>query len=192
MAAVGMRYLVGAVIKTETEGAVPTYDKGFNFGRAVSANVTFTRNDAKLYVDDVLGERDNTITGGNVDITVAEILDEIAEKVFGDKKDSDAEGDYYDSSESSPYIGLGYMQEVRVKGVSKYRVTWLYKVQLAPAESQAQTKGETTQFQTQRVTGEMMGVSMSDGSTRFRARNEFDTSAKAVEWLKKKANITVS
>lgn len=190
MAAVGMRYLVGAQIKTETDGVVPVYDKGLKIGRAVSATVTFTRNDAKLYVDDVLGERDNTITGGNVDITVAEILDEVAEKLFGDTKDDTENGDYYDSSASSPYIGMGYMQEVRVKGVTKYRTTWLYKVQLAPADSQAQTKGETTQFQTQRVTGEMMGVSMADGSTRFRARNEFAKAEEAIKWLNTKANIT--
>lgn len=192
MAAVGMRYLVGAPIKTETDGAVPTYDKGLKIGRAVSANVTFNRNDATLYADDVLAERDNTITGGNVDITVAEIEDAVAEKIFGDTKDSDSNGDCYDSSASSPYIGLGYMQEVRVKGVTKYRTTWLYKVQLAPAEAQAQTKGETTQFQTQRVTGELMGVTMADGASRFRARNEFASAADAIAWLDKKANITVT
>lgn len=190
MAAVGMRNIVYAPIKTEADGSLPTYDTGGSMGRASSATVTFTRNDAKLYLDDVLAERDNTITGGSVDITIGEIDDEVAVKIFGDVKDSSSDGDYYDSSTSSPYIGLGYMQEVRVKGVSKYRATWLYKVQMAPADAQAQTKGEATQFQTQRMTGEMMGVSMSDGSTRFRARNEFDTAEKAVSWLKTKANIT--
>lgn len=190
MAAVGMRYLVGAKIATEPDGKVPTYDEGFVVGRAVSAAVTFTRNDAKLYVDDVLGERDNTITGGDVDITVAEILDTIAEKIFGDTKDGSSDGDYYDSSASSPYIGMGWMQEVRVKGVSKYRTTWLYKVQMAPAEVQAQTKGETTQFQTQRMTGEMMGIGMADGTTRFRARNEFATAEAAKAWLNTKAGIS--
>ena len=189
MAAIGMRYLVGAVISGESDGALPTYDKGMKIGRAISANVSLRRNDSELYADDVLAESDNTITGGDVDITVAEILDEVAAAIFGDTKDEET-GEYYDSDASSPYIGLGYMREQKYKGVSSFKCTWLYKVQLAPAEESGQTKGETTSFQTQRVTGEILGVSMADGKSRFRARKEFKTAAEGIAWLNSKANYS--
>lgn len=189
MAAIGMRYLVGAVITGEPEGALPTYGEGMKIGRAISSNVSFRRNDSELYADDVLAESDNTITGGDVDITVAEILDEVAAAIFGDSKDEET-GEYYDSSASSPYIGLGYMREMKYKGKSSFKCTWLYKVQLAPAEESGQTKGKTTSFQTQRMTGEILGVTMADGSSRFRARKEFETAAEATAWLNQKANYT--
>lgn len=189
MAAIGMKHLVGAVITGEPEGALPTYAAGLKIGRAISSNVTFRRNDSNLYADDVLAESDNTITGGDIDMTVAEILDDVAAQIFGDTKDEES-GEYYDSSASSPYLGLGYMREQKYKGKSSYKCTWLYKVQLAPAEETGQTRGETVTFQTQRITGEILGVTMADGNTRFRARQEFDTAAEAIAWLNAKAGYT--
>lgn len=191
MAAIGMRHLIFAPFaETQTEGQLPAYDAGMKLGRAISANVSFRRNDTELYADDVLAESDNTITGGDVDMTVAEVLDEVAAVLFGDTKDSD--GDYHDSDKSTPYIGMGYMREMRYKGKSSFRAVWLYKVQLATAEDNAQTKGESTTFQTQRVTGEIMGVTLEDGSTTFRAWQTFDSAAEAVAWINKKAGYTAT
>lgn len=189
MAAIGMRHLVGAPWaepEQQTEGTLPKYGAGLKIGRAISANISFRRNDTDLYADDVLAESDNTITGGDIDMTVAEILDEVAMVIFGDKKEADTE-EYHDSDQSTPYIGMGYMREMRYKGKSTFRATWLYKVQLATAEEAAQTKGENTNYQTQRVTGEILGVTLEDGSTRFRSWQTFDTAAKAVAWLNTKA-----
>lgn len=188
MAKIGMKYIVAAKISEEPEGQLPTYEAGVKFGRAISSNVTFRRNDSELYADDTLAESDNTITGGDMDMTVAEVQDEVREIVFGDVKEED--GSYHDSSKASPYIGIGYMREQRYKGVSSFHAMWLYKVQLATAEDNAQTKGETTTFQTQRVTGEVMGIPLADGTTRFRSWQEFKTAAEAVAWLNKHANYT--
>lgn len=192
MAAIGMRYLVGAPFAEEqTEGQLPTYGSGLKIGRAISAKITFKRNDTELYADDVLAESDNTLTGGDIDMTVAEILDEVAAVIFGATKD-ETSGEYSDSDKSSPYIGMGYLREMKYQGKSTFKATWLYKVQLAAAEEDAQTKGETTTFQTQRVTGEIMGVTLEDGTTKFRAWNTFDTAAEATAWLNKKANYSTA
>jgi hypothetical protein len=40
------------------------------------------------------------------------------------------------------------------------------------------------------LTGEIMGVTMEDGSSRFRAWQTFGTAAAAVAWLNKKAGYT--
>lgn len=191
MAAIGMKHLVGAPwasAEQQTEGALPKYDTGVKIGRAISANITFRRNDTDLYADDVLAESDNTITGGDIDMTVAEITDDVAVAIFGDVKEGTGDTEeYHDSDQPTPYIGMGYIREMRYKGKSSFRAMWLYKVQLSPAEEAAQTKGETTTFQTQRITGEILGVTMEDGKTRFRAWKTFDEVAAAVAWLNAKA-----
>lgn len=187
MAAIGMKHLVGAPwAAQQNEGQLPVYGTGMKIGRAVSANITFSRNESELYADDVLAESDNVLTGGTLDVTVAEILDEVGEAIFGNKRDED--GSYHDSDLASPYIGMGYLREMKLQGKSTYRATWLYKVQLAPAEESANTRGETTTWQTQRMTGEILGVTLDDGSTRFRAWKTFDKAEEATAWLNAKAN----
>lgn len=187
MAAIGMKHLVGAPWATQqTEGQLPKYGTGMKIGRAISSNITFQRNESELYADDVLAESDDTMTGGNIDMTVAEILDEVGAVIFGAKTDED--GAYHDSDLASPYIGMGYLREMKYQGQSTYRCTWLYKVQLAPAEEAAQTRGENTAWQSQRVTGKILGVTLDDGSTRFRSWKTFTEAAEATAWLNAKAN----
>ena len=186
MAAIGMRHLVAAPFaETQTEGQLPTYGTGVKL-RAVSSNVTLNRNESELYADDVLAESDDTVTGGTIDMTVAEVLDEVGAALFGNKVGED--GEYHDSDVASPYIGIGYMREQKYQGKSTFRAVWFYKAQLAAAEDVAQTKGETTAFQTQRLTGKIMGVPMADGSVRFRAWKTFDEAAEATAWLNAKAH----
>lgn len=189
MAAIGMKHLVGAPwAESQTEGQLPKYGNGMIIGRAISSNVTFQRNESELYADDVLAESDDTMTGGTIDMTVAEILDEVGAVIFGNKKDEDDA--YHDSDLSSPYIGLGYLREMKFQGISTYRCTWLYKVQLAPAEETANTRGENVAWQSQRVTGKVLGVTLDDGSTRFRSWKTFTDAAQATAWLNAKANYT--
>ena len=189
MAAIGMKHLVGAPwAAQQTEGALPVYGTGMKIGRAVSANITFQRNESELYADDVLAESDNVLTGGTIDMTVAEILDEVGAIIFGNTKESD--DSYHDSDLASPYIGVGYLREMKYQGKSSYRATWLYKVQLAPAEETANTRGENTAWQTQRMTGEILGITLDDGSTRFRTWKTFDSADQATAWLNTKANYT--
>lgn len=186
MAAIGMKHLVGAPwAENQTEGQLPVYGTGMKIGRAVSANITFQRNESELYADDVLAESDDTMTGGSIDMVVAEILDEVGAVIFGSKKDTD--DSYHDSDLASPYIGMGYLREMKYQGKSSYRCTWLYKVQLAPAEETANTRGENTQWQTQRVTGKILGVTLDDGSTRFRSWKTFNSAEEATAWLNAKA-----
>ena len=96
MAAIGMKHLVGAPwAAQQTEGQLPKYGTGMKIGRAISSNITFQRNESELYADDVLAESDDTMTGGSIDMTVAEILDEVGAVIFGAK--TDADGAYHDS-----------------------------------------------------------------------------------------------
>lgn len=190
MAAVGMKYIVAAPITQEPLDQLPVYGEGVRVGRAISANVTLTRNENDLYADDVMAESDNSIVGGSLDVTVAEILDEVREVIFGDIKEDD--GSYSDSGTAAPYIGFGYMREQRYKGVSSYQAIWLHKTQLSPAEDAAQTKSQSITWGTQRITGDLMGVSDGPGNTRFRRRKTFDSEAEAIAWLNTQAKISTT
>ena len=56
MAMVGMLHPVAAKIATEVEGQALTYDAGMVVGKAISANITFNRNDNPLYADDAVAD----------------------------------------------------------------------------------------------------------------------------------------
>lgn len=191
MAAIGMQYIVAAPFaENQTEGALPVYGNGMILGRAVSASFTWRRNDAELYADDALAENDNAILGGDLDMTVAELLDDVYVALFGATKD-ETTSDYHDSDQASPYIGVGYMRVQRYKGETTYKTYWYYKAQLSPAEEADQTRGETTSFQTQRVTGKVMAANdATTGKNRFRAWHTHKTKAEAVAWLNKMGNYT--
>lgn len=81
---------------------------------------------------------------------------------------------------------------VRVKnGVTSYQAVWYHKAQFGETTENAQTKGQTIEWQTPTLTGRIMGVNdNADGKIRFRRRATFDTAAAAMAWLDAKAGIS--
>lgn len=192
MAKTGMRYVVAAKLKTEDAGNLPTYEKGLVMGRGISAEVSLTRTESKLYADDVLAESENAITGGDISIGVDDILEDAQEVIFGLVKTGE-EGayEYDDKAVGAPYVGVGYLQERRYKGVVSYLPYWYYKVQFAPMDDKAATRGENVEWQTTTAKGTMMGV-VKDASAvaTFRTHKVCSTAAEAIAWLNQMAGIT--
>ena len=192
MAKTGMRYVVAAQLKTEKEGQLPEYEGGMVIGRAISAEVSLNRVESGLYADDVLAESENAITGGNISIGMDDILEEAQELVFGLVK-TGTEGDYEydDKAVGAPYVGVGYLQERRYKGVVSYLPWWYYKVQFAPVEDRAATKVENVEWQTMTASGTMMGiVKDNSGVATFRTHKVYANAADAIAWLNQMAGIT--
>ncbi|MBP3657580.1 MAG: hypothetical protein J6K32_12935 [Clostridia bacterium] len=192
MAKTGMRYVVAARLKQENEGALPTYEEGMVIGRGISAEVSLTRAESSLYADDVLAESENAITGGTISVGMDDILEQAQELVFGLVRTGE-EGDYEydDKAVGAPYIGLGYLQERRYKGVTSYLPWWYYKVQFAPVDDKAQTRGEQVEWQTVVASGTMMGVVKDDSQiATFRTHKVCATAAEGIAWLNKMAGIT--
>lgn len=191
MAKTGMRYIVAAQLDAENDGQKPTYKDGRVVGRAISAEVTLNRAESSLYADDVLAESENAITGGNISIGMDDILEEAQELIFGLVKTGD-EGDYEydDKAVSAPYVGVGYLQERRYKGVTSYLPWWYWKVQFAPVDDKAQTRGENVEWQTMTASGKMMGV-VKDASqvATFRTHKVCATAKEAIDWLNEMAGI---
>ena len=191
MAFVGMKYVVAAPLKEEKIGAAPVYDDGVVVGRAMSADITYNRGNTALKADDVDAENDNSITGGSLTIGVDDVADEVQAKLLG--QDVTEEGEYDETGDSAPYIGLGYIRVRRFKGVTSYVAYWIFKTQLGINSESAATKQDTIQWQTPTLTGSLMGIQPDDGmKIKFRRRKTFtgETAEKdARAWLNRMANI---
>lgn len=196
MAFIGMRHVVAAKIATETPGAALTYDAGMVVGKAIQGNLTWDRNDNPLYADDAIAENDNGATGGSIELVTDDLLDAVRAYLLGDEEitvgtSPNTTTEYESTDEPAPYVGFGYMR-VRVKnGVTSYQAVWYHKAQFGETSENAQTKGQTIEWQTPTLTGHIMGVNdNADGQIRFRRRATFDTAAAATAWLDAKAGIT--
>lgn len=192
MAKTGMRYVVAALLSEEKDGQMPAYTGGMVMGRGISAEVSIDRADSKLYADDAVAESENAITGGSISIGVDDILEDAQELVFGlVKRGEEGSYEYDEKAVGSPYVGVGYIQERRYKGVVSYLPYWYYKVQFAPVDDRAQTRGESVEWQTTTASGTMMGIVKDEtGVPTFRTHKVCATAAEAIEWLNSMAGIT--
>ena len=196
MAFIGMRHVVAAPVSAHTPGAEPTYGTGFDVGMAITGNLTINRNNNPLYADDVIAEDDNGITGMELELGVDDLTDEveanmgIAEKVTTGSGTSEVTT-YYDSDKPSKDLGIGYLRVRRKNGVTSYQGIWIYKSKFSKNAENAQTKGESIEWQTPTVNGRCSGLSVdSSGTLKFRKRRTFETEADCNTWLDGLAGIT--
>ena len=68
MAQVTLKNLVVAPLTAETAGSAPTYGTGRKVGHLMKANISWNRGDVKLYGDDKLVDKDNSVTSGTLSI----------------------------------------------------------------------------------------------------------------------------
>ena len=191
MAKVGLKYPVFAPINTEERGKPIVYKPGVVFGKAINANVTWTRNSSKLFADDAEAEAENSITGGSINFTVDQVSDEGREAAFGYVvNDSDGNREYEITGDATPYGGFGYIEVERFRGEDRYRGMWIHKLQFAMQEMSAETKGETVVWKPEAVSGTVMAVYNDDsGKQKFVAVYESNNEAAVTAWLKSKAGI---
>lgn len=130
MAMVGLRHPVFAPLLTETDGSEPTYGPGVVIGRAISADVEFTRDNSTLRGDDIGIEGDNSITGGSVALCTDDLTEDVAEVMLGDELEQDT-GEYVENGGPTPYGGFGYIRVRRQRGVTSYIGYWIYKTQFS-------------------------------------------------------------
>lgn len=194
MAFIGLRYPVAAPITAETEGAEPTYGAGFVVGKAIQANLTITRNNNPLYGDDAIAEDDNGITGMSLELGVDDLEDEVRANLMGDVVIEGASGApsvYYETDNSAPNVGFGYIRVRRRHGVTSYQALFIHKIVFGETSENAQTKGESIEWQTPTITGRAAGLMLNNVNyISFRKRALFTTFAAAQAWLRTQANIT--
>lgn len=194
MAFIGMRHVVAAKLSAHVEGSEPTYAPGMVIGKAISGNLTITRGNNPLYADDVIAEDDNGITAMDLEIGMDDLLED-AQVYMGllEETTSGQQTVYYDTNGASYDVGIGYIRVRKKNGVLKYQAVWAYSAKFAQTGENAQTKGETIEWQTPTITGRCRALVIDDtGTAKYRKKAVFDSAAAAYAWLDGIAGIPAS
>jgi len=192
MAKVGMKHAVFAAISAHTDGSAITYSAGKQLGAAISAEVTFTRNDNPLYGDDVVQEQDNSMTSYQIAFDSTTLTNETRAALLGEvATGTDTEKEYKVQDAAAPNVGFGYIRVLRRAGTTYYEGFWFWKVQFALDNESDQTKQEQINWGTNPITGRGQGVYLdSSGAVDFYIHKKFDSFSAALTWLNSKANIS--
>ena len=193
MAKVGMRHLVYAKVATETPGTSITYSGGADLAPAVSGSLNYDRSDNPLYGDDVMQDNDNGITGFTLDIETTELSAANEAALLGLVADGTDATLYSVTDASAPYVGVGFVQVLRRKGVVSYRALWFPKVQFGISSEETQTRQQSIEWGTPTLNGKGFGVYLdATGKATFRMQKECETLAAAQTFLDTKAGISRS
>ena len=192
MARVGLKGLTYARVSGGGAGSAVTY--AASSGKTVAdlmirANVTYNRSNAKQHADDHAVESDNSITGGTVELELADLPNAQISDLLGYTVGT---GDVITfTGEEAPYVGVGYITKQIRAGVASYKGFWFYKVQFGLNNDNAETKAENTTFQSSTLSGEMLGVVQSaSGPVDYVITKVADTEAAIRTWLNGLAGIS--
>lgn len=194
MAQIGLKHMVVAPITASVDGSEPTYGTGMKVGELMRANLTWNRSDVKLYGDDKLVARDNSITSGTLTIGTTYIDRDAKLKLFDmEAYNTPATGgvqEYALGGNASPKVGCGYVYKDLEGDDEIYVAYWYWKVQFSMNETM-NTRGENTEYGTPEIEGEIFAaLPKADLAARFRKEAEFETEAAAIAWLNNLAGIT--
>lgn len=181
MAQIGLTNLWYGLL-TEAEDGTPSYAGAKSFGKAVSAKVDVSTNDATLYADDVLVESDKSFQNAKVTLGVADDDMTIFAEILGHKVAESGGEMVRSADDAAPWIGLGRVVTKMVGGKYVYKGEFLYKVRFAEPSQEDKTKGESVDFSTPEIEG--TAATLANGQ--WSAAQVFDTKTAAVEWVKGK------
>ena len=114
-----------------------------------------------FYADNVRAESEGgTVTGGTATLTVDGLLPEAERMIMGLPEPTEVsygasqkvKVDKYGDGVAAPYVGVGYVVEYLSGGVHSWEPTILRKAKFQQPTTNATTKGETTDYQTQALT----------------------------------------
>ncbi len=164
--------------KALTDSKVPV------LGKMIDAKLTENRSDVSLFADDGLAEYDNTFTGGDIALTLADVDDATYAEVKGCVI---TEGEITENEEdSSPEIGYGHIITKVVNGVKKYKVEFLPRIRVTKITADAKTKGESIEFNTVSLEGKVMALNKAINGLQvgdWHKVKTFDTLAAAITYL---------
>lgn len=177
MAKIGLNNLWYSKL-TEAQDGTPSYDGAKSFGKAISASVSISNNDAKLYADDALAESDTSFQSGTVTLGT----DDDRETVFADVlgHSIDAGGKIVrDVNDVAPYVALGRIIVKLVNNVRLYKVEILYKVKFAEPNQDDNTRGDSVEFSTPSIEGQVSALA----NGKWSESKTFSTKAEAKAYI---------
>lgn len=189
MARIGLKGLTYAKVSSGGSGSAVVYSGGATKAdMLISADVTLNRDDVKLFADNHAVERANGMTGGSISLELAQLPNDVKTALLGYTVSSKVltvdEGE-------APYVGFGYIVGEIAGGTKSYVGYWFPKVQFGLDNDSAKTKGESTEFSTNNMTGEILGVvTTTGGKVEYYYTDTEATEAAARTWLNGKAGIS--
>ena len=161
MAKIGLKNFLFGIL-TEASDGTASYGVAQKPAKAISCKVSITSNSAKLYADDVLAESDTSFQSGTVTLGVDDEDDAMLATLLGHEIVS---GEMVRSSnDTAPYVGLGRIITKMVGGIYKYKVEFLCKVKFSEPSQDNTTKGESLEFGTSEIEGQVATLGNGDWS----------------------------
>ena len=167
---------------TEAEDGTPSYGGAKSFGKAVSAKVDVSTNDASLYADDVLAESDSSFQSAKVTLGVADDDMTVFAEILGHKVAESGGEMVRNADDAAPWIGLGRVITKVTNGKRQYKGEFLYKCKFGEPSQEDETKGDSVDFSTPEIEGTAAALANGD----WAAAQTFDMKAAAVAWVKGK------
>lgn len=165
-------------ILTEAQDGTPSYAGALTPGKAISCNVEVSNNSAKLYADDVEQETDTSFAGGTATIGLDRADYQTQANLLGHTY-SQANGMTRNSNDIAPYVGFGRVIKLMQDGVLKWKVEFIYKVKFAEPSQSDTTQGESVEFSTVEMQGQIAQLANGNWSV----TQIFTTKADAITYL---------
>lgn len=188
----GLKYPVYA---TATDsGSAMSYANGAVFGKAVDAVINIVTNNIKARADDADAESDRSFSSGTITMSIDDFSSQAKIDMLGYVEGSEVdaitgEKELTTAGSESPYMGFGFYSKGKKTSVNYWRAVWLIKTQFGEPEDSFKTQGETMEFMSQAVVGNILTSSWD--STYWKDEARFSTEAGAIAWLRTKAGISV-
>ena len=189
---VGMVYPVYAPVSAYTPGTSITYGTGGVVAEAVSASLSWEREDGHFYGDDVELDTANGVLGYTLSFEPSGLSDTVRAALLGEEL---ATSDYTITNSVSPDVGFGYVRVMRATGSTGIETTyegwWFKKLKFGVTSEETRTKERTIEWRVPTLEGVGSGVSLdSSGKLRFADPRTFTSLSDAKAWLKTLAGIT--
>lgn len=163
---------------TEAQDGTPSYSGPKTPGKAISCNVEVSNNDATLYADDVVQESDTSFAGGTVTVGIDRADYETQAELLGHTY-TEANGIVRNSNDIAPYVGFGRVIKLMIDGALKWKVEFLYKTKFSEPSQENNTQGESVEFGTVEMEGQIAQLANGNWST----AKTFDTKTEAINYL---------
>lgn len=180
-------------------GTTVSYASGAVMGKATEANIEIdTTEDNNLYADNAIAETDRSFAGGTLTLSTDDLSQEVSKAILGLTEqaitgidgvtDTSVKELIYDDTQSTPYLGVGFIVKKKVGGVYKWRAVVLTKVMFSVPADSATTQGESIEWQVPELSATIM---RDDSATHMWKREAtFTTEAQAEAYIKARLGIT--
>lgn len=180
-------------------GNAVSYANGAVMGKATEANIEIdTTEDNNLYADNAIAETDRSFAGGTLTLSTDDLSQEVTKAILGLTEtaitgiegvtDTSVKELVYDDTQTTPYLGVGFIVKKKVGGAYKWRAVVLSKVMFSMPADAATTQGESIEWQVPELSATIM---RDDSATHMWKREAtFTTEAQAEAYIKARLNIT--